>query len=114
MSVDLADLLNRRFMAGGGRSSVIAARLDQRCSYCLYSAEDLTQSPPLRNILVYVHGHGRRFQFLLNSLRSLAKTCQCLLLCPLFHGNILRDGNFDGYKYLREPGINYDDVLIDM
>ena len=37
-----------------------------------------------------------------------------LVLCPLFPVGVSGDGNADGYKYLSEPGIRYDEVLLDM
>jgi len=101
-------------MGPDGRSTVVATRLDQRCSYCLYSPVDVRENATFRNLIVYVHGQGRRFQYLLNALMPLARSCQSLLVCPLFPANILRDGNLEGYKYLYEGHIRYDQILIDL
>lgn len=114
MDVSLSDLMRRRRHNWSGRSTVFAARLDQRCSFCLYSPPATGKSPSFRNLLVYVHGEGRRFQYLLNVLSPLAKSCNYVIVCPLFPANILRDGNVAGYKYLREKEIRYDEILIDM
>ena len=93
---------------------MVAARLDQRCSYCFYCPVDVREQLPLRNLLVYIHGEGRGAQYLLNKFRLLAKECGYLLVCPLFPANILRDGNLAGYKYLSEGEIRYDDILLDI
>lgn len=98
----------------GGRSTTIAARLDARCSYSLYGSPRLEVGESFANLLVFVHGEGRRFQFLLNSLMPLANECSYLVVCPLFPANILRDGNAEGYKYLREGSVRYDRILLDI
>jgi len=114
MYVDLSDLPAHRLFRDDGRSLVVAARLDQRCSYCIYSPPRTSEDARLNNLLVYVHGEGRRFQLILNSLRSLANAKGYMIVCPLFPANILRDGNVEGYKYLREGDLHYDEVLLDI
>jgi len=110
MGGELREFLHRGFLDSGGRSAVVAARRDQRCSYCLY----VGRTPRRRNLLAYCHGHHRRHYYLLNALRQLADACGYVVLCPLFPGNLLRDGNLDGYKYLREEGVNYDEIFMDI
>jgi pimeloyl-ACP methyl ester carboxylesterase len=106
--------LGSELLGPGGRSIVTAVRLDQRFSYCLYAPPELPRGAAFRNLLVYVHGHGRRFQYLLNALRPIARECALMVLCPLFPANVRRDGNLEGYKYLEEEGVRYDEVLLDM
>ncbi len=114
MYVDLADMVGKRLFGDDGRSLVVAARLDQRCSYCLYAPPRSSEDAVLNNLLVYVHGEGRRFQYILNNLQALANASGYMIVCPLFPANILRDGNVEGYKYLREGDLRYDEILIDI
>lgn len=65
-------------------------------------------------MLIYIHGEGRRFQYLLQNLEELASDANYLIVCPLFPANILRDGNVEGYKYLAEEDLRYDQVLLDI
>jgi poly(3-hydroxybutyrate) depolymerase len=111
---DLRDVLRSRDDLWKGRSTTVAARLDPRCSYSLFAAPGVHAARPFRALLAYIHGEGRRFQFLLNALAPVAKACNYLILCPLFPANILRDGNTEGYKYLAEGSIRYDRILLDM
>lgn len=107
----LAEALRAGGRRWGGRSTTVAARLDPRCSYCLF-VPDEAAAGDFRNLLVYVHGEGRRFQYILNALASLAKACDYVLVCPLFPANLFGDGNIAGYKYLREGDTRYDLVLL--
>lgn len=61
MYVDLVDMHGKRLFGEDGRSIVVAARLDQRCSYCLYAPPRRSEGAVLNNLLVYLHGEGRRF-----------------------------------------------------
>jgi pimeloyl-ACP methyl ester carboxylesterase len=112
--VDLSEMLGNRVFRDDGRSIVVAARLDQRCSYCVYSPPRTSENAVLNNLLVYIHGEGRRFQLILNALRTLGNASGYMIVCPLFPANILRDGNIEGYKYLREGDLRYDEVMIDI
>ncbi len=91
---------------------MVAARLEPRCSYCVYTPDPYGRD--LQGLLVYVHGQGRRFQYLVHALRRLAEALRLVVVCPLFPGNILRDGNLEGYKYLREGDLRYDEILLDI
>ena len=109
----LTEVLRAGGRRWGGRSTTVAARLDPRCSYCLFVPNEAV-AEDFRNLLIYVHGEGRSFQYILNALAPLAKACNYVLVCPLFPANLLRDGNIAGYKYLREGDIRYDLVLLDI
>jgi pimeloyl-ACP methyl ester carboxylesterase len=110
----LREMLHGRLVKPDGRSAVVAARRDPRISYCFYVPTEYRRVWKFRNLLLYIHGEGRRFQFLLNTLRPLARECGYLLVCPLFPANVLRDGNLSGYKYLKEGEIRYDELLLDI
>jgi pimeloyl-ACP methyl ester carboxylesterase len=107
-------MLAGRLLKPDGRSCVVATRRDPRCSYSFYAPPNWRKRRKFQNLLVYIHGEGRRFQFLLSSLRPLARECGYVVVCPLFPANLLRDGNLSGYKYLREGEIRYDEVVLDI
>jgi poly(3-hydroxybutyrate) depolymerase len=114
MDVSLADLLERGQEESRTRSTVFASRVDQRCSYSFSSPTTLRPGATFRNMLVYIHGEGRRFQYLMQNLEALGAECNYLIVCPLFPANLFRDGNVEGYKYLEEQGLRYDHIVLDL
>ena len=112
--MSLQRLLARRPRGWQGRSTVFASRLDARCCAQLFSPAALSPGSRFRNLLVFVHGDGRRFQFLLDALRPFARSAGVLVLAPLFPADLLGDGNSDGYKLLREGDLRYDEILLDL
>jgi poly(3-hydroxybutyrate) depolymerase len=97
-----------------GRTAVYAARRDPRFSYCLYVPPGYRSGGVPPELLVVVHGSPRTFMEFRDHFQDFGEDRNTLVLCPLFPVGVSGDGNADGYKYLSEPGIRYDDVLLDM
>lgn len=97
-----------------GHSTIFAARSDPRFSYCTYAppASGHTRYP--RQLVVVMHGTGRAFTEYRDAFAAFAKWNDCIVLCPLFPAGPQGDGNRDGFKYLQEGDIHYDEVLLDM
>jgi hypothetical protein len=97
-----------------GRTAVYAARSDPRFSYCLYVPPDYRAGAVRPELLVVVHGSPRTFMEFRDHFQDFGDTHNTLVLCPLFPVGVNGDGNPDGYKYLSEAGIRYDEILLDM
>ena len=97
-----------------GRTAVYAARRDPRFSYCLYVPSGYRAGGLRPDLLVVVHGSPRTFMEFRDHFQDFGDDSNTLILCPLFPVGVNGDGNADGYKYLREPGVRYDEVLLDM
>jgi poly(3-hydroxybutyrate) depolymerase len=97
-----------------GRTAVYAVRRDPRFSYCLYVPFGYRSGDVRPELLVVVHGSPRTFMEFRDRFQDFGEGCNTLILCPLFPVGVNGDGNADGYKYLSEPGIRYDEVLVDM
>jgi len=97
-----------------GRTAVYAARRDPRFSYCLYVPPGYRSGGVRPELLVVVHGSPRTFMEFRDHFQDFGEDRNTLVLCPLFPVGVNGDGNADGYKYLSEPGIRYDGVLLDM
>jgi dienelactone hydrolase len=91
-----------------GCTAVYALAADPRFSYCLY-----VPARPMA-LVVVVHGSPRTFMAFRDRFADFAEANDTMVLCPLFPVGVSGDGNADGYKYLAEPGIRYDRVLLDM
>jgi poly(3-hydroxybutyrate) depolymerase len=97
-----------------GRTAVYAARRDPRFSYCLYVSPGYRSATVRPELLVVVHGSPRTFMEFRDHFQDFGDDFNTLVLCPLFPVSVNGDGNADGYKYLTETGVRYDDVLLDM
>jgi len=97
-----------------GRTAVYAARRDPRFSYCLYVPAGYRSGGVRPELLVVVHGSPRTFMEFRDHFQDFGEACNTLILCPLFPVGVNGDGNADGYKYLSEAGVRYDEVLLDM
>jgi poly(3-hydroxybutyrate) depolymerase len=95
-----------------GATTVVALSSDPRFSYCLYVPErgDVGE----RSLLCVVHGSYRDFTIHRDQFKDFAEAHNCVILAPLFPGNVLGDGNLDGFKYMIEGDIRYDRILEDM
>lgn len=101
---------------GRGRTGLFASRADQRISYCLYVpmdyAEDETTIYPLA---VIVHGTERGPQAYRDAFADFAEARQCIVLAPLFPGNIVERGyELHNYKFIDFHDIRFDLVLLAM
>jgi len=98
-----------------GATTVHAARLDQRFSYCCYVPEayeeEGTSSHPL---VVVVHGTERGMTTYRDRFADLAEETGAIILAPLFPAGITAPRELSSYKMIREGGVAYDVVLLDM
>lgn len=97
-----------------GCTTVYAARSDPRFSYCLYVPPGYRESAAHPELVVVIHGSPRTFMGFRDRFEDLGASHNALILCPLFPVGVGGDGNPDGYKYLSEPGLRYDKVLLDI
>ncbi|MGV1761000.1 alpha/beta hydrolase [Rhizobium sp. A22-96] len=95
-----------------GATTVVALSDDARFSYCLYVPERGDSAE--RSLLCVIHGSYRNFTAHRDQFKDFANANNCLILAPLFPGNVLGDGNLDGFKYMVEGDIRYDQVLQSM
>jgi len=95
-----------------GATTVVALSADARFSYCLYVPEHGDNTG--RSLLAVIHGSYRNFTAHRDQFRNFAEAHNCVILAPLFPGNVLGDGNLDGFKYLIEGDIRYDHLLESM
>jgi len=97
-----------------GCTAVYAARSDPRFSYCLYVPPGYRSAPVAPELVVVIHGSPRTFMDFRDRFQDFGEAHNALILCPLFPVGVNGDGNADGYKYLTEHGIRYDEILLDM
>lgn len=97
-----------------GCTTVYAARFDPRFCYCLYVPPDFRMAQVRPELLVVVHGSPRAFIELRDRFQDFGEATGTVILSPLFPVGIAGDDNADGYKYLEEPGLRYDSVLLDL
>jgi pimeloyl-ACP methyl ester carboxylesterase len=95
------------------RTTIFASKADPRFAYCLYVPPISPDGTP-PELIVAMHGTGRSFTDYRDAFAEFGRWNNCIILAPLFPVGVLGDGNRDGFKYLREGGIRYDRVLIDM
>lgn len=94
-----------------GHTTVFASQSDPRFSYCLYVPPTVGQGDP-PDVVVAMHGTGRAFMSYRDAFADFGRWNNCIILCPLFPVGVLGDGNRDGFKYMQEAGIRYDEVLL--
>jgi poly(3-hydroxybutyrate) depolymerase len=94
-----------------GHTTIFASKSDPRFSYCLYVPPTLGQGDP-PDLVVVMHGTGRAFTSYRDAFASLGRWNNCIILCPLFPVGVRGDGNRDGFKYMQEADIRYDNILL--
>ncbi|MDR7378920.1 putative esterase [Rhodoferax ferrireducens] len=97
-----------------GHSTIFASRSDPRFSYCTYAPPQTGNEQHPKALVVVVHGTGRAFTEYRDAFAEFAKWNDCIVLCPLFPAGPQGDGNRDGFKFLQEGAIRYDQILLDM
>jgi len=97
-----------------GSSTVYASRTDPRFSFCTYVPPDFSRAPRKMELVVVIHGTARTFGKYRDAFCDFAKWNDCIVLCPLFPAGVLGDGSRDGFKYLVEGDIRYDQILLGM
>ena len=65
-------------------------------------------------LLVGVHGTGRGNVQYRDAFSEFGRFNDCVVLAPLFPVGVLGDENRNGYKYIQEGDIRYDEVLLAM
>jgi len=94
-----------------GHTTVFASKRDPRFSYCLYVPPDYARREAA-GLVTVVHGTGRSFMEYRDRFAEFGRWNNCLILCPLFPVGVRGDDNRNGYKYIDEAGIRYDEVLL--
>ncbi len=107
----VADLRGGPSMYYVGPTTVFASRRDPRFSYCLYIPEEAPLDDETA-ILVAVHGTDRNFINYRNYFTEFGRWKNCVVIAPLFPVGVSGDDNRDGYKYLVEGDIHYDQILL--
>ena len=98
-----------------GHTTVYAARSDQRFSYCAYVPSDYDEDgDKTYPLAVIVHGTERGMQNYRDAFADFAERNGVIVLCPLFPVGICFPGDLSSYKLLRQGGIEYDQILLDM
>ena len=110
LAVPIQDLKKRK--APRGRTAIFACKADPRFSFSLYVPQQAAAISP--NLLVSVHGSARDQHTFREVFVEFADKTNTVILAPLFPIGVAGDNNSNGYKYLREGGIRYDDVLLGM
>lgn len=103
-----------RAMYDFDRTPVFALGRDPRFSYCLYVPPALARGGAPPDLVVAVHGTGRTFTAYRDAFSAFGRWHNCVVLAPLFPIGVLGDGYRDGFKYLREGDIRYDQILLAM
>jgi len=86
---------------------------DSRFSFALFVPELPPGSPP-PGLLVTVHDSTRNHLDCATRFASFAQAHGLVVLAPLFPRHVLSDGQVDGYKFLREQDLRYDQLLHEM
>ena len=94
-----------------GHTTIFASRHDPRFSYCLYVPANLGQEAK-PDLVVAMHGTGRGFTSYRDAFAEFGRWNNCIILCPLFPVGVRGDGNRDGFKYMQEADIRYDQALL--
>jgi len=97
-----------------GSTTIFASRGDARFSYCLYVPPGFATAATPTELIVAMHGTGRSFLEYRNALAEFGRWNNCIILAPLFPVGVRGDGNRDGFKYMAEADIRYDQVLLSM
>jgi len=92
-----------------GATTVVALAADPRFCYCLYIPQTPAAEPAA--LLAVIHGSYRHFNLHRDQFQDFAEQNNCIVVAPLFPGNLLGDNNLDGFKYMYEGDIRYDQVL---
>ncbi|OJT96186.1 MAG: hydrolase [Rhizobium sp. 63-7] len=98
-----------------GRTPYFASRLEPRLSYCLYVPRDYDeQGREALDLVVLVHGTARWAETYRDGFSDFAERERVIILAPLFPAGMSAPGELSSYKLIRDGGIAYDLVLLDM
>ncbi|TPM40861.1 alpha/beta hydrolase [Mesorhizobium sp. B2-3-4] len=98
-----------------GATPYFASRADQRFSYCLFVPEDYEIDGQDRyDLVVLVHGTARWAEHYRSAFADFCRRQRAIVLAPLFPAGVTAPGELSSYKLMRDGGIAYDRVLLDM
>ncbi len=98
-----------------GRTPYFASRMEPRLCYCLYVPRDYDeQGSEALDLAVLVHGTARWAETYRNGFEDFAERERAIVLAPLFPAGMSAPGELSSYKLMRDGGIAYDLVLLDM
>ncbi|SEQ10612.1 hypothetical protein SAMN05428969_1996 [Devosia sp. YR412] len=92
-------------------SPIVALKSDPRFSFTLYVPPELHADTP---ILVAIHGNMRNLIATRDAFADLARWKNVVVVAPLFPHGVLGDDNKDGFKFIKEGSIRYDDLLLEI
>lgn len=95
-------------------NAMFACKADPRFSYCHYVPPGFDAAPGDYRLVVAIHGSGRNATAYRDAFSAFARYNKCVVLAPLFPIGVLGDDHADGYKYLAEGDVRYDQVLLEM
>lgn len=97
-----------------GPTAMFAAKADPRFHYCLYVPPKVGNGAKV-DLLVAMHGSGRTsFIDFRDGFAEFGRWNDCAVLCPIFPIGVLGDDNRNGYKYIAEGDIRYDEIVLKM
>ena len=97
-----------------GPTAMFAAKADPRFHYCLYVPPKVGNGAKV-DLLVAMHGSGRTsFIDFRDGFAEFGRWNDCAVLCPIFPIGVLGDDNRNGYKYIAEGDIRYDEIVLRM
>jgi len=97
-----------------GRAILRSCKADSRFPYCVYISPDIHEPGPAPQLIVGMHGTGRNAVEYRDWFAEFGRWNRCVILAPLFPIGVLGDDNRDGYKYILEGDIRYDEILLAM
>lgn len=98
-----------------GATPYFASRMDPRLSYCLYVPKDYDEAgTETFDLAVLVHGTARWAESYRNAFAAFAEETRTIILAPLFAAGMTAPKELSSYKFMRQGGISYDLVLLDM
>lgn len=103
----------RRALYDRGFTISFACKADPRFSYVMYVPEDLGEGPA-PDLLVLIHGTGRAQSEYRQTFGEFGRYNNCVILAPLFPAGVRGDDERDGYKYILEGDIRYDEIVLSM
>jgi len=115
MNIPVSDPTKRaRALYDLGPTAIFAAKADPRFHYCLYVPPKVGDGAKV-DLLIAVHGTGRTsFLDFRDGFAEFGRWNDCAVLCPVFPVGVLGDGNRNGYKYIAEGDIRYDEIVLKM
>jgi Esterase PHB depolymerase len=96
-----------------GATTLFAAQIDQRLSYCLYVPEAYDDDAEERYpVVVVVHATDRTAQGYRDAFSGFAERHGAIVVAPLFPAGIDVQGDLEGYKLIQPGGLRYDLALL--